>query len=348
MTFAPEPASIPEPLRGSTRFGGTGTRKSLGDRTVTNDSLKIRKGAAGLSIISNTGLVIIKIAAGLVTGSISVLAEGIQSTVDILASLMIYASLGVAGKPPDRRHPYGHGKFENLASAVQMLLILGSTAFILYQAYLRLLQPRMPDVDWGIGAMALAVVVDLAVSSHIQRVARQTESLALEAEAQHLRSDIYASAGVLLGLVAVRLSGWAPLDPIIAALLTVVVIVTAIRLMGASLRPLLDQSLPAEEEAQVRRALDADDRVMGYHKLRTRQAGAQRHVDVHIMLDDSLTLSKAHGIGEEIERAIRKVLPNLDVVVHVEPYAEEMSHQATHHGMPHPNEKRRALKDAPS
>jgi ferrous-iron efflux pump FieF len=117
--------------------------------------------------------------------------------------------------------------------------------------------------------------------------------------------------------------------------------------MRASLRPLLDQSLPAEEEVQIRRALDADDRVMGYHKLRTRQAGAQRHVDVHIMLEDSLPLSEAHAIGEEIERAIRRTLPNLDVVVHVEPYAEEMSHQATYHGIPHPNEKRRQPRDTP-
>jgi cation diffusion facilitator family transporter len=315
---------------------------------MNDDSTKVRQRAVRLSIISNTGLVIVKIAAGLVTGSISVLAEGIQSTVDILASLMIYASLGVAGRPPDRRHPYGHGKFESLTSAVQMLLILGSTAFILSQAFRRLLHPRMPDVDWGIAAMGLALVVDLAVSAHLQRVARQTDSLALEAEAQHLRADMYACAGVLLGLVAVRLTGWAPLDPIIAALLTVVVIITAVRLMGVSLRPLLDQSLPAEEEAQIRGALDADDRVMGYHKLRTRQAGTQRHVDVHVMLEDSLTLSDAHAIGEEIERAIRKTLPNLDVVVHVEPYAEEMSHQATQHGLPEPNEKRRPSKEDPS
>ena len=314
---------------------------------MTDASTKVRRRAASLSVFSNTGLVIVKIAAGLMSGSISVLAEGIQSTVDILASLMIYVSLGVAGRPPDRRHPYGHGKVESLTSAVQMLLILGSTAFILYQAYRRLLHPRMPDVDWGIGAMGVALVVDLAVSSYLQRVARRTDSLALEAEAQHLRSDMYACAGVLLGLVAVRLTGWAPLDPIIAALLALVVIITAIRLMGVSLRPLLDQSLPAEEEAQIRRALDADDRVMGYHKLRTRQAGSQRHVDVHVMLEDSLRLSEGHAIGEEIEQAIRKTLPNLDVVVHVEPYAEEMSHQAIQHGILDPNEKPPRLSEGP-
>lgn len=316
-------------------------------KNTTGELAAVRRRAARLSVISNTGLVIVKIAAGLVTGSISVLAEGIQSTVDILASMMIYASLRAAERPPDKSHPYGHGKFENLASAVQMLLILGSTAFILYQAYRRLLNPRMPDVEWGMAAMALAIVVDLTVSSHLQRVARQTESLALEAEAQHLRSDIYASAGVLLGLVAVRLTGWAPLDPIIAGLLTVVVIVTAIRLMGASLRPLLDQSLPAAEVAKIRRTLDADARILGYHKLRTRRAGTQRHVDVHIMLEDSLTLSEAHAIGEEMERALQKTLPNLDAVVHVEPYAEEMFHQATQHGMPHPNEKRPPHEETP-
>jgi len=314
---------------------------------VFEELTRVRRRAARLSVISNTGLVAVKIAAGLMSGSISVLAEGVQSTVDVLASLMIYASLGVAGRPPDTRHPYGHGKVESLTSALQMLLILGSTAFILYQAYQRLMHPRLPDVDWGIGAMGIALVVDLALSSYLLRVARTTESLALEAEAQHLRSDMYACVGVLLGLVAVRLTGWAPLDPIIAALLSLVVIATAIRLMGISLRPLLDQSLPAEEEARIRRTLDADDRVMGYHRLRTRQAGTQRHVDVHVMLKDSLPLSEAHAIGEEVEQALRKTLRNLDVVVHIEPYADELSHQATQHGIPDPNEKRRDPKNGP-
>jgi len=310
-------------------------------------ALAARRRAAGLSVIANIGLVLVKIAAGLASGSISVLAEGIQSTVDILASLMIYATVRVAERPPDRLHPYGHGKFESLTSAIQMLLILGSSAFILYEAAQRLRNPRMPEVGWGIGAMALAMVVDLAVSSHLLRVAGKTESLALEAEARHLRSDMYASAGVLLGLVAVRITGWAPLDPIIAAILTVVVIVTAVRLIVASLRPLLDQSLPSEEEARIRRALDADQRVKGYHKLRTRQAGSERHVDVHILVEDSLPLVKAHAIGEEMERAIRKTLPNLDVVVHVEPYAEELSHQAIQHGITDSNEKRPGTEGAP-
>jgi cation diffusion facilitator family transporter len=204
----------------------------------------------------------------------------------------------------------------------------------------------MPDVDWGIGAMGVAIVVDLAVSSYILRVGRQTDSLALEAEGRHLRADIYACAGVLLGLVAVRLTGWPILDPLIAAVLAVVVIVTAVRLMRASLQPLVDRSLPAEEEARIRRTLDADGRVMGYHRLRTRQSGAQRHVDVHIMLQDNLPLSEAHAIGEEMERALRQTLPNLDVVVHLEPYAEELFHQATQHGAVDPNEKRPRAADA--
>jgi cation diffusion facilitator family transporter len=194
--------------------------------------------------------------------------------------------------------------------------------------------------------MGLAIVVDLAVSTRLLRVARQTDSLALEGEAQHLRSDMYACAGVLLGLVAVRLTGWTFLDPLIAALLAVVVIVTAARLMKTSLRPLLDESLPAAEEAHLRRTLDTDQRIMGYHKLRTRQAGAQRHADVHIMLEDRLPLSEAHAIGEEVEQALRQTLPHLDVVVHVEPYAEELSHQTVKHGVPDPNEKPSRPEDA--
>lgn len=287
--------------------------------------------AARLSLGSNVLLVIIKIVTGVMSGSISVLAEGVQSTVDVLASAIILWTVRHAAAPPDRKHPYGHGKFENLASVGQMTLILGSAAYLLYAAWERWNAPRMPRVDWGIAALALAIVVNILVSRHLFQVARETGSQALEAEATHLRSDLISCIGVLLGLVAVALTGEARLDPLIAAGMTGYVVYTALTLLRDSLRPLADESLPPEDLASIRRVLEGDSRVLGYHRIRTRRAGSQQFVDLHVLLDDDLTLVQAHRIGEEVEAALREVLRNANVMAHIEPFRDEMRHQEEHH-----------------
>jgi cation diffusion facilitator family transporter len=288
--------------------------------------------AARLSLGSNLFLVVVKIAAGFASGSISVLAEGVQSTMDVVASALILVTVRAAAAPPDREHPYGHGKLENLASLGQMLLILGSAVYLLLAAWERWQRPVMPRVDWGIAALALAAVTNEVVSRHLSRVARETGSQALEAEATHLRSDLLSCLGVLGGLVLVWVTGEARLDPFMAAVMTGVVVFSALKLLRDTLRPLLDERLPASEEARVREVLDRDARVLGYHQLRTRQAGSRRLVDVHVMLDDDLSLRDAHAIAEEVEAGIRSVLPNVDVIVHAEPYEEELRHRRERHG----------------
>jgi cation diffusion facilitator family transporter len=289
--------------------------------------------AARLSLTSNAVLVVVKIAAGLLSGSISVLAEGFQSTMDVLASLLILVTVRAAAKPPDESHPYGHGKFENIASVGQMVLILGTATYLFYAAWERWLNPQPVHADWGVAALGVSIVVNLLVSRHMSQVGKETGSLALQAEATHLRTDMLSCVGVLVGLVAVSLTGNARLDPVIAAAMTLIVVVSALRLLRDSLRPLLDESIPPEEEARVRAVLDADPRVLGFHKLRTRQAGSRRLVDVHIQLDDELTFSAAHGITEDVEGRIREALPNVDVIVHAEPFDEEVRHQRERHGV---------------
>jgi cation diffusion facilitator family transporter len=294
---------------------------------------RLQQSAARLSLFSNLFLVLIKVAAGVASGSISVLAEGVQSTVDVAASALILVTVRASSAPPDRAHPYGHGKFENIASLGQMLLILGSAAYLFWTAWERWLHPVMPRVDWGVAALGTAVLVNAGVSTRLSKVARETGSQALEAEATHLRSDMVTCFGILLGLVAVHVTGRAYLDPVFAALMTAVVVVSALRLMRDTLRPLLDESLPLEEEARVRAVLAGDRRVRGFHRLRTRQAGSYRMVDVHIMLDDMLTFREAHAVSEDVEGQIRQVLPNVDVIVHTEPFEEEMQHQRERHGV---------------
>lgn len=289
--------------------------------------------AARLSLVSNFVLVVIKVAAGVASGSISVLAEGIQSTMDVDASALILYTVKEAARPPDEEHPYGHGKFENMASLAQMVLILGTAGYLFWAAWTRLVKPEPVRVDWGAAALSVALVTNWLVSRHLSRVARETHSQALEAEATHLRSDMLSCAGVLIGLILVGLTRQPRLDPIIAVIMTGVVVVSAVRLLRDTLRPLLDESLPPEEEARVRAVLDADERVKGYHRLRTRQAGAHRMVDVHLLLDDGLTFPAAHALAEEVEGKIRAVLPNVDIIVHAEPFEEEMRHQRERHGL---------------
>ncbi len=286
-----------------------------------------------LSLCANIGLVALKVGAGVLSNSISLLAEGVQSTVDVAASAAILLTIRAAERPPDEDHPWGHGKFENLASLAQIILILGTTGYLLNAAWQRWLRPAPVEVDWGIGALVVSVVVNYLVSRRVLRVGKQTGSPALIAEAAHLRGDMLACFGVLGGLVAVAVTGESRLDPVVAAVMTIVVVVGAVKLLRDAVRPLLDESLPPHEAKLVHDVLAGDPRVLGYHRLRSRQAGSVRLLDLHLLLDDDLSLREAHSIAEDVEAALRAALPNLDVILHPEPYAEEMAHQVERHGV---------------
>jgi len=286
---------------------------------------------AKLSLWANVFLVTIKIAAGAKSGSLSVLAEGIQSLLDIFASAAILWTLRAANEPPDTAHPYGHGKFENVVSLGQMALIFLSIFGIWAAAWQRFQFPQMPRVDWGIAAITLSGIVNLAVSVRVARVAKKCASSALAAEAVHLRGDLWACLGVLIGLVATHLFNEARLDPIFAAGMTLVAFANALHLMRDVVKPLVDASLDNTDEMRILDVLQQDRRVLGYHKLRTRQAGSLKLADVHVLLDDELSFKEAHRVSEEIEDALRIALPNLDIVVHIEPFQEETQHQREKH-----------------
>lgn len=305
-----------------------------GARAAAPEHAHAQCSAARLSLASNAFLVIIKVTAGFASGSISVLAEGVQSIVDVAASALILITIRAASQPPDPSHPYGHGKLENVASLAQMVLILSTAGYLLSAAWDRWQRPAMPRLDWGVAALAVAVLVNAVVSAHLLRVARRTQSQALEAEALHLRSDLLSCVGVIVGLGVVWLTREPRLDPLMAAVMTGFVVLSALRLLRESLRPLLDESLPEAEEARVRAVLDGDPRVLDYHRLRTRRAGSYRLMDVHILLDDSLTFLEAHAVAEEVEGAVREALPNVDVTVHAEPFEAEILHQEEAHGAP--------------
>jgi cation diffusion facilitator family transporter len=275
------------------------------------------------SISSNALLLAVKLVAGVLTGSASVLSEAVHSATDLVASVVAFVAVRRSVSPPDEDHNYGHGRFENLAGIFEGAILLGVGAGVIYGAVDGIINgAELEFLGFGIGVMALSAVVNLFVSRWLLRVARETDSRALEAEGYNLRTDVWGAAGVALGLVAALVTGWTVLDPIIAALIGLVILWTAFRLISGSARVLLDESLPEEElgvvERVIGREIRGDPRIRGYHKLRARKSGPQRHIDFHLQLRAETTLGEAHKISDALEERIRRNLPNSDVLIHLE------------------------------
>lgn len=287
--------------------------------------------AASLSIASNSVLVLGKLVIGLLTHSVSVMSEAIHSASDLLASLLAFFSIRAASAPADDEHPYGHGKAESLSSLFQAILIFAGACVVIVEAVRKLQRPGEIETGPAIIVMGVSMVVNSLISAYLLRTAKKTESLALKADGYHLLTDVWTSAGVFAGLVIVHYTRWLVVDALAALVVSVLILHTSWKLARDSVDPLMDRKLPAGEEALIREILLSDSRVRGYHKLRTRQAGHQRHVDVHVQLPDELTLVDAHGIVEGLEETARRALQNLEITIHFEPYEDEIRHQEQHH-----------------
>ncbi len=296
---------------------------------------KRKRRAALLSICSNSALVIAKIVVGVLTGSVGVLSEAIHSATDLIASLIAFASVRASDNPPDAEHPYGHGKIEGVSGLIEALLIFAAGGYIVFQAIAGLLAPRAasPSLTAGLVVMAISIVMNSLLTRHLKRVGRETDSIALEADAEHLRTDVLTSLGVFIGLLLVRLTHLAWFDPAVGLGVAVLIFHTSVMLARHSMKPLLDARLPPEEEQRIRNILNRESRVLGYHKLRTRKSGSQRHADVHVLIDDDSTLVMAHDLSEELEDRVRMALPDVQINIHIEPYHAEMRHQQEAHGL---------------
>jgi cation diffusion facilitator family transporter len=275
------------------------------------------------SISSNALLLAVKLVAGVLTGSASVLSEAVHSATDLVASVVAFVAIRRSVSPPDKSHNYGHGRFENLAGVFEGVILLGVGGWVIFGAVNGILNgTKLELLGLGIGVMALSAVVNLFVSGWLLRVARETDSRALEAEGYNLRTDVWGAAGVALGLLAALATGWTVLDPILAALIGLVILWTALRLISGSTRVLLDESLPEEElslvQSIINREEESNPKIRGYHKLRARKSGSQRHIDFHLQLKADTTLGEAHKISDGLEERIRRDLPNSDVLIHLE------------------------------
>ena len=289
--------------------------------------------AARWSVAAGVFLVLAKLAVGFSIGSVAVLSEAAHSATDLLAAVIAFWAVRAADAPPDEQHPYGHGKFESLSGIIEAALILAAGVFIIVEAAQALRNGHGSNAPLaGVAVMAASALVNSLVAARLRFVARKTDSLALRADAKHLMVDVYTSVGVAVGLLLVWLTGNPRLDPIAALVVAGFVLRTAYSIAREAADPLIDGKLPDEEIAEVEAILRDDVTVLSWHKLRTRKSGSQRHIDVHIQVDDGLSLRAAHRVTEDLEDKMREALPNVQVMIHTEPFEEEMRH---HEQVPH-------------
>jgi len=283
----------------------------------------LKRRTATLSVASNCTLILLKVIAGTITGSVAILTEAVHSSVDLIASVVAYFSVRKADEPADETHRYGHEKVENLAAAIEGVLILVGSVAIAFAAVRRLINGgRTQTVGLGIAVIAVSMVANLIVSTVLARNSRRTGSPALAGDATHLRTDAASSGVVLLALVIVDVSGEQWVDPVAALLVACVIVVSGLRLLTRAGQVLVDQSLPAEEVAAIRVAIEsfgASHGIVGYHELRSRSAGSQRYIDVHIQFRSGTSLEDAHRTAHQLQDAIAGAVGGADVLIHLEP-----------------------------
>jgi len=284
--------------------------------------------AALVSVLSNATLVGVKVVVGVVTGSVSVLSEAIHSANDLLAAGVAFVSTRVSDWPSDERHPFGHGKAESISGAIEAAFIVLAALWIVVEAVRKLIGGgHVESIGLATAVMGGSAAVNALVAWYLFRVARAEDSLALEADAHHLSTDVYSSLGVGAGLGMVWLTGWHVLDPLVALAMAAVIGRIGWKLTLHAGHQLMDASLPADELALIRAALATEPGLVSWHRLRTRKSGSERHVDLHIVLPAAISLAEAHETALRVEASIARLFPRVHVVVHMDPDAA--AHQTT-------------------
>ena len=275
--------------------------------------------AAALSVYTNVALMVLKISAGIMAGSVAVLSDGIDSGQDLIAASIAFASVRFGARPADEGHPYGHGRVETMAATIQALLIGGGGIFIVAGAVYRLaLPPDEVGYDIGLVAMLIAAAANLLLVRYTSRVARETNSPAIASEARHLWTNVVQAGAVMLGLVLVALTDEVAFDAIVALALGVFLLWTAANILLSAVGDVLDKRLTDEEIAQIHDAIVAEP-VDGYHLLRTRRSGQTRYIDFHVTLPGDMTVEDSHDVAVRIEARIEMMWPGSVVTVHIEP-----------------------------
>lgn len=279
--------------------------------------------AAGISICSNTFLIILKLIVGLFTNSVSIISEAAHSLMDLLAAVIAFVSVKKSSKPADEDHPYGHGKYEEISGFIEGFLILIAAGYIIFESVEKIMSGKMDYIDSyaGIVVMGLSVIINILVSKNLYRVAKETDSIALFADAEHLRTDVLTSVGVLLGLVLIKLTGLKILDPIVALCVAVIITKAGLRLCINSMKNLLDSSLPEENIQTIKEIIEkyCPDQIINYCDLKTRKSGAEKLIELTVIMPKDIHLEDSHRLCDLIESDLKQKLCNVIVTIHTEP-----------------------------
>ncbi len=280
---------------------------------------KIR--AARLSVVTAFLLTLLKLTIGIVTGSMAVLASAVDSILDILMSSINLFAIKKAEKPADECHPFGHGKFETVATLVQAFVIAISGSWVIFEAARRLVQgSELQMVEGGIAVLMLSTLVSFFISRYLRVVARETDSSALEADSLHFSMDVYTNLALAGGLFIMQLTGYTGIDPILSMLVGCYIIVEAYKLVRHGMRDVLDAELPPSVLEDVTRLLDEfKENLVDYRNLRTRRAGSQKFLDFDLVVCRHMSIEEAHDIADRLEEQIKKDIPGADVTIHMEP-----------------------------
>lgn len=295
-------------------------------------STKSARSYAILSIGAAVLTIALKFGAYLLTSSVGLLSDALESGVNLVAALVAFWAIGFAAKPPDATHAFGHSKAEYFSSGLEGALILVAAVSIGVTAWSRLFHPApLEQLGLGLGLSLVATAVNGGVALVLLQAGRRLRSITLRADAHHLLTDVWTSVGVVLGLLLVKLTGWLVLDPVIALLVAVNIVWTGVKLLRETGSGLLDSALPAAEQQIVTNILsDYDSQGIQFHALRTRVAGARRFVNFHILVPGEWTVQRGHDLCEEIELAIAKALPDTHVMTHLEPLEDPTSWDDQH------------------
>jgi len=279
-----------------------------------------------------------KFAAYLFTGSVGLLSDAVESIVNLVGAVVALTMLTIASRPPDEEHNYGHSKAEYFSSGIEGTLILIAALSIAYTAVPRLISPKpIEQIGLGLAVSAAAAVVNLIVGLVLLRAGKRSNSVTLEANAQHLLTDVWTSVGVVVGVGAVALSGWNWLDPVVAILVAFNIIWSGIKIVRKSVLGLMDTGLPPEGQNLIKSILEKYQQPgIKFHALRTRQAGTRAFASFHVLVPGEWTIQRGHDLVEQIEMDLRQALPNITVDTHLESLEDPASWEDTGLDRPHP------------
>ena len=283
-----------------------------------------KKFAAGLSITSNAIVILLKVIAGILSGSISIISEAIHSLSDFLASVLTFFAVTRSSEPADKEHPFGHGKYEDMSGFIEGGLIIFAGLYIIYEASTKLIfgYHIKSEPTIGIFVMAFAVLANLLVSRYLFYVARKSDSVSLYADAQHLSTDIYSTLGVLIGLVLIKITGITALDPIIAIIVALIILKAGFSISKETLNNLLDGSIPAGDIQKIEEIIKKNNVIKGYKNIKGRKSGQYKEIEMTLLFNPDMKLQCCHAVCDQIENEIKSIMDNVSIIIHAEPLAD--------------------------